>query len=70
MTEWGATPFPGYAANAAGEVRGPNGRVLRQKIRGKGYPSVTVTGDRVAYVHALVCEAFHSGKRWRDEWRP
>lgn len=60
--EWRATGYPGYWVNADGEVRGPSDRILRQKLRGRGYPSVTVTGKRVVYVHSLTCEAFHGAR--------
>lgn len=59
MTGWRATRHPGYWVNADGLARGPRGFILRQKLRGKGYPSITVSGNRVAYVHILACEAFH-----------
>ncbi len=50
--------MPGYLVSADGQVRGPSGKVLKTKLT-KGYPSFTHRSRSLAYVHTLVCEAFH-----------
>ncbi len=56
MTTWHATQHPGYLVTTDGRVRGPSGRVLKQKLV-KGYPCVGIS-DRWTYVHTIMCTTF------------
>lgn len=67
-----ATPFAGYTIDASGDVwsnipwRGlPLPRKLRPHPNPHGYLTVKVrtkTGMRKAFIHKMVCEAFHGPK--------
>jgi hypothetical protein len=60
---WRQVPsFPRYWANAAGEVKGPRGFVLKGSPNKGGYLQLNVCRDGKIYsrrTHTLVCEAFH-----------
>lgn len=59
LVMWSPTQYKGYSVSDRGDVRGPRGRILRPNTHGWGYLTVTVTGAKCAYVHQLVCIAFH-----------
>lgn len=59
MNLWFETKYPGYFVSEAGEVRGPQGRVLRPGRVGsrKEYRHVHIRGKSIR-VHRLVAETF------------
>lgn len=66
VEEWRDTQYPGYRVSSLGRVRGVTSSLMVGVRMPSGYLQVTITSNRSptgkqlkAYVHRMVCEAFH-----------
>jgi hypothetical protein len=66
VEEWRDAPYPGYRVSSLGRVMGVTGSLMAGVRLPSGYLQVTITSNRSptgkqlkAYVHQMVCLAFH-----------
>lgn len=67
--EWRTVDGLRYQVSSLGRVKGHHGRILTPRVHPHGYMRVSLRGPELAcdaYIHRLVCQAFHGAPPTAD----